>query len=227
MKMKWMFGLFLSFFSLVAAAPALYGQDLSKYREFALGEKLTTVMKLTDQKLTEVNQTPGISPILQELTWWPPSVPREASYRSDGVEQILFSFCDGALYKITVTYDQNSTEGLTAEDMVKSISDKYGPPAAVFKEVTAKENNYYTTTEKSAATWEDSQYSLNLVRSSFSKRFGLIIYTKKINADVQLAIVEAARVEKLEAPAREAARQKKQIDDLELARQKNQKSFRP
>jgi hypothetical protein len=39
--------------------------------------------------------------------------------------------------------------------------------------------------------------------------------------------VEAARVDKLEAPAREAERQKKQTDDRELARQKNQRNFRP
>jgi hypothetical protein len=75
--------------------PALHGQDLSKYREFVLGENLATVLKLTDQKLTEVNQTSGISPILQELTWWPPSA-TSGLYRVNSVERILFSFFDGA-----------------------------------------------------------------------------------------------------------------------------------
>jgi hypothetical protein len=40
-------------------------------------------------------------------------------------------------------------------------------------------------------------------------------------------MIEAARVEKQEAPAREAERQNKQTDDRELARQKHQKSLRP
>jgi hypothetical protein len=227
MKMRAMFSLFLGFFSLIAVAPVLRAQDLSKYRGFTLGANLATVLKLTDLRLSDVNQTQGASLMFQELTWWPPSVPREATYRSDSVEQILFSFYNGELYKISVTYDQNSTEGLTAEDMVKSISEKYGPPATVSPDVAANSNNHYETREKSIATWEDAQHSLGLVRSSFSNRFGLIIYTKKVNTDVQLAIVEAARVEKLEAPTREAERQKKQTDDRELARQKNQKSFRP
>jgi hypothetical protein len=226
MKMKAMFSLFLVFASLIAAAPVLNAQDLSKYREFSLGASLTTVLKLTDQKPTDVNQAPGIAPKLQELTWWPPSA-SGSLYRSDSVEQILFSFCDGALYKITVTYDQNSTEGLTAEDMVKSISEKYGPPTTVFPEVPANGNNHYATREKAVANWEDSQRSLNLVRSSFSSRFGLVIYTKRVNADVEIAIKDSAIREQQEGPMREAARQKKQTDDLEVARQKNQKTFRP
>jgi hypothetical protein len=58
-------------------------------------------------------------PVLQEVTWWPPKLPG-TSFRSDTVEQILFSFYNAELYKISVTYDRTSTEGLTAEDMVKS-----------------------------------------------------------------------------------------------------------
>jgi len=223
MKTKAIFSLFLGFFFSIAA---LHAQDLSKYREFALGANLTTVLRATNQKLTEVNQTPGISPILQELTWWPPHA-SGSPYRSDSVEQILFSFSDGRLFKMTVTYDQNSTEGLTAEDMVKSISEKYGAPATVFPEITANANNHYNAREKSVATWEDPQRSLNLVRSSFSNRFGLVIYTKKINGDVQLAIAEALKLAELEGPQREAQRQKKQTDDLEVARQRNQRTFRP
>jgi hypothetical protein len=48
-----------------------------------------------------------------------------------------------------------------------------------------------------------------------------------VNIDAGFAMIEAGRVEKQEAPAGEADRQNKQADDRELARQKNQKSFRP
>ena len=226
METKSMFGVFLGFCSLIAVVPAVHGQDLSRYREFVLGENLTTVLKLTDQKLTDVSQTLGSSPMLQELTWWPPSASGRP-YRSDSVEQILFSFCDGALYKITVTYDQNSTEGLTAKDMVKSISEKYGPPTAVSPDVATTVNSHYEAREKSVAEWEDSQRSLSLVLSSFSSRFGLVMYTKRVNAEVESAIKEAAIRELLDGPAKEAALKKKRTDDLEVARQKNQKSFRP
>jgi len=77
------------------------------------------------------------------------------------------------------------------------------------------------------SSWEHSQYSFNLVRTSFTDHLGLVIYSKRVSTDAELAMIEAARVEMQEAPAKEAERQKKQTDDRELARQKNQRSFRP
>ena len=44
--------------------------------------------------------------MIQELTWWPPNIPG-TFYQSDSVEQILFSFYNGELYKISVTYDHS------------------------------------------------------------------------------------------------------------------------
>ena len=81
--------------------------------------------------------------------------------------------------------------------------------------------------QKPVATWEDSQYSFNLVRSSFSGSFELLIYSKRLNAEAEVALAEAVKLEKQEEPQREAERQKKQIGDLEATRQKNQKSFLP
>jgi len=77
------------------------------------------------------------------------------------------------------------------------------------------------------ASWEDSQYSFNLVRSQFSNAFQLIIYSKRVTAEADAALAEVMRVDELEAPQRAVARQKKVADEIELARQKNQKSFRP
>jgi len=126
-----------------------------------------------------------------------------------------------------VTYDQNSTEGLTAEDMVKSISAKYGPPTYVALAIDSATNDRYDVTQKPVASWADAQYSFNLVRSSFSDHLGLIIYSKRVNTEAELAIVEAVKLDAQEGPQREAERQKKQTDDLEAARQKNRKIFHP
>jgi len=212
--------------ALLFGAPLLQAQDFSKYRDFSLGTNLATVLKRTDKKLTDINTTHAAPTLFQELTWWPPSLPGLSS-RSDSVEQVLFYFFNGELYKLAVTYDQSSTEGLTAEDMVKSISAKYGPPTSVVSEAASKLSVGYDTQQSTVASWEDSLYSFNLVRTTFTDRFGLVIYSKKLNADAQLALVEVAKKEKQDAPAREAERQKKQIDALELTRQQNQKSFRP
>src|SRR5216683_7167186 len=130
MKMKMMRSSILCFVVLLLTAPLLWAQDLSKYRHFTLGMSLTRVLERTDQKMVDVKVIHGRPALVQELTWWPPNLPG-TSYRADTVEQILFSFYNGALYKISVTYDRTSTEGLTAEDMVKSISAKYVPPTNI------------------------------------------------------------------------------------------------
>ncbi len=216
----------LCFIALFLTAPLLRAQDLSKYRHFTLGMSLTRVLERTDQKMADVKPIHGRPAVVQELNWWPPNVPGN-SFQSDSVEQILFSFYNGELYKISVTYDQSSTEGLTAEDMVKSISAKYGPPTYVALAIDSATNDRYDVTQKPVASWADAQYSFNLVRSSFSDHLGLIIYSKRVNAEAELAIVEAVKLDAQEGPQREAERQKKQTDDLEAARQKNRKIFHP
>jgi len=216
----------LCFVVLLLAAPLLRGQDLSKYRHFTFGMTLTRVLERTDQKMADVKDIHGRPTLIQELTWWPPNLPG-TSFRSDTVEQILFSFYNAELYKISVTYDRTSTEGLTAEDMVKSISAKYGPPTNIVPEFDSATNEQYEVRQKLVASWEDSQYSFHLVRSSFSGGFELVIYSKRINAEAEFALAEAVKLEKQEEPQRDAERQKKQTDDLEATRQKNQKSFRP
>jgi len=216
----------LCFIALFLTAPLLRAQDLSKYRHFTLGMSLTRVLERIDQKMADVKPIHGRPALVQELNWWPPNVPGN-SFQSDSVEQILFSFYNGELYKISVTYDQNSTEGLTAEDMVKSISAKYGPPTYVALAIDSATNDRYDVTQKPVASWADAQYSFNLVRSSFSDHLGLIIYSKRVNTEAELAIVEAVKLDAQEGPQREAERQKKQTDDLEAARQKNRKIFHP
>jgi hypothetical protein len=211
---------------LLLAAPLLRGQDLSKYRHFALGMSVARVLERTGQKMADAKVLHGRPALIQELTWWPSNLPG-TSFRSDTVEQILLSFYNAELYKIYVTYDRTSTEGLTTEDMVKSISVKYGPATSVKSEVDSATYEPYDMKQKPVATWEDSQYSLNLIRSSSSGSFELLIYSKRLNAEAEVALAEAVKLEKLEEPQREAARQKKQMDNLEVARQKNQKIFRP
>jgi hypothetical protein len=222
MKMKTIRCSILCFVVLLLAAPMLRAQDFSKYRTFSLGTSLTTVLKHTDQKLADVKVIHSRPALIQELTWWPASLPGP-SLRPDAVEQMLFSFYNSELYKMSVTYDRSSTEGLTADDMVESITAKYGPVTYVALPIDLAANER----QQPVASWGDSQYSFNLVRSSFSGGFELIIYSKKVNAEAELALAETVKLDKQEEPQREAERKKKETDDLAAARQKNQKSFRP
>ncbi len=207
-------------------APLLRAQDLSKYRHFTMGMSLTTVLKHTDQRMTDVKVIHGRPAMIQELDWWPPNLPG-SSFQSDTVKQILFSFYNGELYKISVTYDPPSTQGLTEEDMVKSISAKYGPATIVAPEIDSAAGPRFNTKQTTVASWEDVQYSVNLVRSSFSDVLGLVVLSRRVNTQAELATREAVKLDEQEGPKREADRQKKQTDDLEVARQKNRKIFRP
>jgi hypothetical protein len=207
---------------LILTAPMLRGQDLSKYRAFSLGTNLATVLRHTDQKLADVKVIQSSPALIQELTWWPANLPG-TPLRPDAIEQILFSFYNGELYKMSVTYARSSIEGLTADDMVRSISTKYGAATLVAVTIDAPTGDRL----EPVASWDDSQYSVKLMRSSFTGGFELAIYFKRINAEAELALTEAVKLENQEAPQREAERQKKETDELEVTRQKNQKSFRP
>jgi len=226
MKMKTMRSSILCLVVLLLWAPLLRAQDLSKYRHFTLGMSLTTVLKHTDQRMTDVKVIHGRPAMIQELEWWPPNLPG-SSFQSDTVKQILFSFYNSELYKISVTYDPPSTQGLTEEDMVKSISAKYGPATIVAPEIDSAAGPRFNTKQTSVASWEDVQYSVNLVRSSFSDVLGLVVLSRRVNTQAELATREAVKLDEQEGPKREADRQKKQTDDLEVARQKNRKIFRP
>jgi len=216
----------LCFVVLLLAAPLLRAQDLSKYRHFTLGMSVTRLLERTGQKMADVNVIHGRPAVIQELTWWPPNIPGPLS-QADTVEQMLFSFQNGELYKISLTYDRASTEGLTALDMMNAISANYGQATNVVPDVDSAKIDSYEVKQKLVATWEDSQYSFNLVRSTFTGGFGLVIYSKRANAEAELAIAEAVKLDKQEGPQREAERQKKQTDDLEATRQRNRKIFHP
>jgi len=226
MKMKTLRSLILCLVVLLLTAPLLRAQDLSKYRHFTLGMNLSNLLERTEQKMTDVKTIHGRPAFIQELTWWPVNDPGP-SLRSESVEQILFSFYNGELYKISVTYDRPSTEGLTEADMVKSISVRYGPATIVAPELDSVTDGRYDSKPKPVASWEDAQYSLSLVRSSYNDVLGLVAFSKRANAQAELAIAEAVKLDEQEGPQKEAERQKKQMDDLEVARQKNQRSFRP
>jgi len=211
---------------LLLAAPMLRAQDFSKYRSFSLGTNLASVLKHTEQTLVDVKPTHDGSLLFQELTWRP-SYSTGGSSRAESVDELVFSFYKGELYKMIVTYERASTEGLTGDDMVKSIATKYGPATSIALEIDSAGNEQYELRQKPVASWEDSQYSFNLVRSQFSNAFQLVIYSKRVNAEADAALAQVVKVDELEAPQRALARQKKEADAIEVTREKNQKSFRP
>src|SRR5260221_1605368 len=213
MKTKTMRTSILCLVVLLLWAPLLRAQDLAKYRHFTMGMSLTTVLKHTDQRMTDVKVIHGRPAMIQELEWWPPNLPG-SSFQSDTVKQILFSFYNSELYKISVTYDPPSTQGLTEEDIVKSISAKYGPATIVAPEIDSAAGPRFNTKQTSVASWEDVHYSVNLVRSSFSDVLGLVVLSRRVNKQAELAPRGGGEIHEQKGPKTEGDPQKKKKGDI-------------
>ena len=217
---------FLMVVVILLSTPQIRAQDLSRYRNFSFGMTVADLSKQIDEKPANAAVLHEHPALIQELTWWPPQ-PYSGLRPAEPVQQILFSFYNGALYRMLVTYDSYATKGLNEEDMIRVVSAKYGlatkPVAAV---VNFPMNPSYHATDKVIARWEDPQYSLNLVNSS-GDGFAIVMFTKQLDAQAGISIAESVKLEQEDAPQKEAARIKKDADDLELERQKNIKTLRP
>ena len=225
--MKLARSLVISVFTVLLAAPLVHGQDLSKYRNFSFGMTLAELSKQVDSQTLHTKLIYKRPALIQEVTWWPRE-PSGSTLPAEPVWQMHFTFYNGELYKILVTYDRHVTQGLTAEDMVEAVSTQYGTATKPDVQISFPTNELYRSTEKVIARWEDSQYSFNLFRSSFLNTFGLVMFSKRLDTQVQAALAESIKLEgQKDDPQIEIARQKKEADTLEDTRQKNRKTFRP
>jgi hypothetical protein len=205
--------------------------DLSRYREFQLGMDLLAVAKQADVVPSEarvIHQRPAV---IQELEWRP-QASLSSSPQADPVSGVLFSFYNGELFRMVVNYDRHRTEGLTDEDMVEAISAKYGTATRPEgKIILFSSFQVYNKSERVIARWEDSQFSFNLFRSSYQPTFGMLVYSKFLDAPARTAIVEAIRLDEQEAPQRELERQKQEDEanraEQDTARLVNKAAFRP
>ena len=217
---------FLMIIVILLSTPQVHAQDLSRYRNFSFGTTVADISKQIDQQPANAAVLHERPALIGELAWWPIQ-PYDLSRPAEPVDQILFSFYNGALYRMLVTYEDSATKGLNDEDMIRAVSAKYGvatrPVAAV---VNFPMNPSYKATQRVIARWEDSQYSLNLFRS-YVDTFAIVMFTKQMDARAGISIAESVKLEQQEAPQKEAARVKKGADDLELDRQKNIKTLRP
>jgi hypothetical protein len=212
-------------------SPSIAAPDLSRYREFQLGMSLLAVEKLTSMDPSEATTTFERPALIQKLDWQIlPSL--DSSVPADPVEEVTFSFYNGDLFRMVVTYDEDRTEGLTEADLVKAVSAAYGTstrPAR--KTVLASPFSSSGEGEEVLARWQDSQCSISLFRSSsYGTGYGILLFSKRLDALARTAALEAARLEEQAAPQREAERQKKELDDNRTQQQQrkltNKAAFR-
>lgn len=220
----------LSVASIVASSSLVSAQGLSKYREFQLGMSLVAVAQQAG-----IAPEPRVlhhQPLIQELMWQP-SRSLDASPSGDSLRKILFSFYNGQLFRIVVNYDWDKTEGLTVEDMVDALAATYGPPMLPALPATPifALSKVYADSDRIVAHWEDEQQSLSLVRPSYASTFGLVMFSKQVDALARSASIETIRLDGQDAPRRAIERKQKQEDEDHIRQEKirlvNKAIFRP
>jgi hypothetical protein len=213
-------------FGVISAATL--AKDLSKYRNFQLGADLPTIAKQIGASPSQAKVVQSRPALIQNLAWR--AQPLGPSSQTESVQEVVFSFYDGELFRIAITYDRYETEGLTADDFIEAISAMYGIAEMPTPSANALQGRYGDE-EEIVARWQDSQYCFELIRSSYGTTFRLVGALKRLQAPEQAAITEAKRLDDLEAPQRDAARiaNEKEVDraKLEKSRLANKPKFRP
>jgi hypothetical protein len=203
-------------------------QELSSYRDFQFGASLESILSPTDMTSADAKTIHRRPALIQELEWRIRPSLDGSSPQTDSVKTIVFSFYDDQLFRMAVSYNRDRTEGLTDQDMIESISTKYGiatRPAA--KTITFSSSQIYNDNEKVIACWEDAQYSFNLFRSSYEPTFGMVAFSKRLDALARAAVASAIRKDEQEAPGRLKQEAEQSRIAQEKARVSNKSVFRP
>jgi hypothetical protein len=220
--------------AVLLVASAAQSQDRTLYRDYRLGNTLTSVAKIAKVSAAgakTVHQRPGL---IQELEWRQPYMMiGSAMSPSDPVQRIVFSFYDDQLFRLVISYDRQRTNGLTDGDMMDALSATYGvallQPSA--NSVPALTASLLGELGAPIAQWADVDYSVALYRSSFASEYRVIVTSPRLDALAETAAAEAIQLDEREAPQREVERKKKEAADTrasqEKARLANKATFKP
>ena len=220
--------------AIACSARRLEAQDLSHYRDFALGSSVVSVSTAAGVAPTTATTTHERPALLQALEYRPSYwVAGSNAASTDPVAQIAFAFCDDQLFRIVVDYSRERTEGMTPADMIEAISAVYGPaPAVAARARGGAPSQLETESGTPIAQWGDSQHTVVLYRaSSYGGTFRLLLTDLRLADLARKADMQAVRLDDREAPQREIARQQKERDDEQAAAAKtrgvNKDGFKP
>jgi hypothetical protein len=213
----------------------LHAQDRPEYRDFRLGSPLTGVLgqvHLAASNVSLVHERPAL---LQDLQWTTPYFVGETiEPQNDPVRQIVFSFIDDQLFRLTISYERSRTEGMTDADMIAALSGRYGSPLMPSRQTRASSTFFDRAAPESTtpvAQWSEGDVAVVLSRSSFTGAYQLVVTSARLDALARTASAEAIRLDQREAPARDVARRKQEVDAALLTREKarlaNKEKFQP
>jgi hypothetical protein len=219
---------------LALLSPAAGAQDLSRYRAFELGGSVASVVTATgvpETQVTILHQRPAL---LQGLEWRPSRWARGSAVpATDPVDQIGFSFYEDHLFQIVVNYGHDRTEGLTDADVIEAISTMYGARLQSDKPPADRVQSRGDTEAGAViARWADADHDIALYRTpSYGSPLRLIVTKTALETLARRAQAQAQKLDVVEAPQREIARQQQEREReraaAEKARTVNKPAFRP
>lgn len=214
---------------MVAAMAA--AADLNTYRQFTLGASVADTVSQARAMERDVTVQHARPAMLQELRWRPPYRTVGDAAAVESVADIIFSFVDNQLFRMTIGYDNSRTEGLTNKDMVAALSATYGPPSAGAGPTAPRSEFDSLDVSTTIAVWRAGDATVELRHSAYRSSFGLVITSLPLEAFARKARTTAETLDVREAPAREAARVKAEAEAARAAAAKtrttNQATFTP
>jgi hypothetical protein len=201
--------------------------ELSRYREFELGTSVAAVTAVTLTAERDTKTVHSRPALLQEVVWQPRYMTGPPVADRNSIGEVVFSFVDDRLFKMTVAYERGRTIGLTNADMIAALTELYGAPAASVQPRAADAVDPVAV----IAEWRREDAHMILRRSRYNESFSLVITSLSLDAVARKAQATALVMDAREAPAREAALEKKRADELrqaeEQTRTTNKKVFQP
>jgi hypothetical protein len=208
----------------------VFAQDMSRYRDYVLESTVDSVVAASGARAADAKTLHERPATIQQLDWRAPYTDSRTN-RADPVRDISFTFFNGALYQVIVSYDRDRTEGLTNSDIVESLSATYGVPALALARTRTSPPAEAFPDSIVLARWENAESLLTLLRGSSTPEVQLILISKPLSTRARNAVREASRLDAIEAPRREAEQRKKEAGDADAARDKtriaNKAAFRP
>lgn len=219
---------------LVCVTALAEAQDLSRYRDIAFGSSVASVVASTGTNVNAVKVAHQRPAVIQELAWRPQyAVTRALSAPVEAVQEVTFRFYNDQLFSITVVYEPRLVKGLTNHDIIDAVSEVYGPATLTFAAANGPLSAPAGTLNASTplARWQAQDHQFTLLGEVYPATYRLIGVSMKLETLARAAETEAARLDKQEAPRREAeqaaADAEREAAAAEKARTTNKGEFRP
>lgn len=180
--------------ALLMSAQAAFAQDMTRDRVYALESSLDSVIAASGTRAADAATLHTRPATIQELKWRAPYAGSTAPL-ADPVRDITFSFYNGALFQLVVTYGRDRTEGLTPKDVLEAVSTAYGVPAPGSARTGTPPSREAFPDSIVHARWESAESLVTLVRGSYTGEYQLILISKPLSTRARAAIREAVRLD--------------------------------